>query len=290
MGEFTGKSAVITGGGSGIGRSLVLELATQGCNVMVADVRKESAETVVDALASDGVKAVATACDVTDYAQLEALADAAWSEFGAIDMVFCNAGVMPGPGPFVEADEASGRWVFEVNYFGTRNTAQVFSRRLIAQGTPANLVLTGSENSLCVPAPLMCDYNASKHAVLGMSEMIRSEMPDFITVSVICPGMVKTGLSSSVELRPDKFGGPGEDPFGGEMPAGMDSDTVARHAVEEIKKGTFYILTHHCVRYMVVERYEELIGAFDDQASPDDGSDAFDTRKLVAAILEQGGL
>ena len=81
---------------------------------------------------------------------------------------------------------------------------------------------------------------------------------------------------------PEAYGGPGADPFGGDMPIGLDPDGIGEHVVRAVAAGSFYILTHHCVRYMVVERYEELLAAFDAQTSADDGTDAIDTRKLMA--------
>jgi len=284
MSGLNGKVAVITGAGSGIGLSLARALAAQGCKLVLADVRADAVTSVCESLANGGAEAVAYGCDISQQASVEALADGAWERFGQVDLVFCNAGVMPPNAPFLDADENSARWVFEINYFGTRTTAQIFGARLIAQGAPAQLIITGSENSLCVPAPLMADYNASKHAVHGLADMIRREMPDFIAVRLACPGIVKTCLPATVALRPARFGGPVEDPFGGDMPLGMNPDDVARHIVSQLDTDAFYLLTHHCVRYMVVERYQELLHAFDAQTSADDGSDEIDTRKLMAGM------
>ncbi len=284
MGYFESNVAVITGAGSGIGRGIARALAKQGCHLALADIQEHKAAEVAAELASDTVQTASFACDISDREQVEALAESCWQRFGAIDLVFCNAGVMPANSALLDADEAAARWVFEVNYFGTRSTAQVFGRRLVEQGRKSHLVITGSENSLCVPAPLMGDYNASKHAVHSLADMLRTELPDFIGVSLVCPGIVKTSLPGTLALKPEAYGGPGADPFGGDMPIGLDPDGVGEHVVEQVAAGAFYILTHHCVRYMVVERYEELLAAFDAQTSADDGTDAIDTRKLMAGM------
>ena len=284
MKDLQGKVAVVTGGASGIGLGLARALVNEGCNVVLADMKADTAEARAKELSAESVEVVSQECDVTQPASVTRLADFAWERFGQVDLVFCNAGVMPPPGPFVAAKQEEARWVFEVNYFGVWNTAQEFSRRLLAQGSPAHLTITGSENSICVPAPLVAAYNSSKHAVLGLAEVIRGEMPEFIGVSILCPGIVKTALSSSIETRPDEYGGAQKDPFGGELPLGMDPDDIGRRAIEQVKAGSFYIMTHHCNRYMVVERYEEQLAALDAQTRPDDGSDELDTRKIMREI------
>lgn len=286
MKDLEGKVAVVTGAASGIGLGISRALVEEGCSVVLADIKAEAAQSAAQELAEGGGKVAGVMCDVTNPESVEALADFAWDQFGQVDLVFCNAGVMPAPAPFVEARLEIARWVFEVNYFGVWNTAQAFSRRLLAQGTPAHLTITGSENSICVPAPLVAAYNSSKHALLGLAEVIRGEMPEYIGVSILCPGITKTALSSSIETRPEEFGGAEKDPFGGQMPIGMDPDAIGRHTVEQVKSGSFYIMTHHCNRYMVVERYEEQLEALDSQTSPDDGSDALDTRKLIKAMMK----
>ena len=288
MDKFTGKVAVITGAGSGIGRGIARALAKRGCHLVLADIREDKAAEVAADLASASVQTAAFACDISDRQQLEALADSAWQRFGQVDLVFCNAGVMPANSALLDAGEDAARWVFEVNYFGTRATAQIFGRRLVEQGSAAHLVITGSENSLCVPAPLMGDYNASKHAVHSLADVLRTELPDVIKVSLVCPGIVKTALPGTLALKPEAYGGPGEDPFGGDMPLGLDPDQVGEHVASEVAAGTFYILSHHCVRYMVAERYDELLAAFDAQTDAADGTDALDTRKLMAGMAPSG--
>ncbi len=285
MKDLEGKVAVVTGGASGIGLGIARALVDEGCSVVVADIKAEAAENAANVLVEQGGNVVGVTCDVTSPDSVEKLADLAWNQFGHVELVFCNAGVMPTPAPFVESKQEIARWVFEVNYFGVWNTAQTFSRRLLAQGTPAHLTITGSENSICVPAPLVAAYNSSKHAVLGLAEVIRGEMPEYIGVSILCPGITKTALSSSIETRPEAYGGAEKDPFGGQMPIGMDPDAIGRHTVDQVKAGSFYIMTHHCNRYMVVERYEEQLEALDRQTSPDDGSDALDTRKIMRAMM-----
>ncbi len=285
MRDLKGKVAVVTGGASGIGFAISRALAEEGCNLVIADRRASAAHEAVEKLSGGDVRVLGLECDVTKAEQVEQLREVSWQEFGRVDLVFCNAGVMAAPAPFLETPMKVARWMFEVNVFGTFNTVQAFAKRFVDQGSPAHIVITGSENSICVPVPMMLSYNASKHALLGLAEMLRMEMPDFIKVSILCPGMVKTGLSSSATDRAAEFGGPETDPFGGELPFGMEAEEIGKHTIEQIKRGAFYIVTHHSNRYMVEERYRQLLAAFDEQAPAFQGWEAFDTRRVVAQVM-----
>jgi short-subunit dehydrogenase len=124
-------------------------------------------------------------------------------------------------------------------------------------------------------------YLASKHAVLGLSDVLRYELPDFIGVSILCPGMVRTDLARSLRHRPDRFGGPIDMPPLAPSDIGLDPDDIGRRAVEGIKRGDFYIVTHPPVREIVEERYSELLAAFDAQAPRYDGDEVISTRKMM---------
>ena len=128
------------------------------------------------------------ACDVTDKDQITALADKAWAHFGHVDILFNNAGVGVGLKPGDKTEDDDLRWVFEVNFFGNWNMCMEFLRRFKAQGSEAHICNTASENSIGWPMPFMSGYNASKAAVLGYTGMLRMELPEHITISLLCPG------------------------------------------------------------------------------------------------------
>ena len=223
---------------------------------------------------------------MTQQGVLKALADFSWSTLGGVDLVFANAGVGLPLRPLLDHTEAHARWVMEVNYFGVWHTLQTFGPRLIEQGSQCQVVVTGSENSIAVPAPLLGAYNASKHAVLGLTETFDLETPDFVGVSLLCPALVATNIAASVSRIPDEFGGPEAVSVGG--PAlGFSPEQVAAHAIIAVEAGDFYIFTHHCNRDMISERLSAQLDAIDRQTQPDDGSDACNTRSLLGRLFDQ---
>jgi NAD(P)-dependent dehydrogenase (short-subunit alcohol dehydrogenase family) len=282
---LSGKIAVVTGAGSGIGRGIVRALAAEGTSVVVADIEEDAAAAVADELRTAGAEAIAVGCDVSDRAQVESLADAAWEHFGHVDLMVNNAGVIGRTRRCIDADERDARWMFDVNVFGTWYGCSVFGKRFVEQGTPAHILNTASENSFGVPHTGAAFYTASKHAVLGLSDVLRQELPDFIGVSVLCPGAVATKLTSAIRNRPERYGGA----FDGTttMPFGMDPDEVGRKAVDGIRAGAFYIVTHPPVRELVEERTAEVLAAFDAQAPRFDGDEALDTRKLLQRMRDE---
>ena len=238
MDNFKDKVAVITGGANGIGFNIGEALAAEGCHVVLSDIDEAEAEAAAKKLAALGIKAVGVACDVTDPTQITALADTAWDRFGQVDLLFNNAGVGAGMSPAISMTDADLRWVFEVNFFGNWNCCMEFTRRFKAQGTPAHICNTASENSIGWPTPFMAGYNASKAAVLGYTGMLRKELPEHIGISMLCPGWTQTEIGKSGRLRQDKFGGP--KPAGPGFPTEGEIvpyavETVGRHTLERIK-------------------------------------------------------
>ena len=176
-----GSRAVITGGASGIGLAIAKQLADRDCQIILADI--DAAALIVCADERDAFHTFV--CDVIQKDALEALADFSWSSLSGVDFLFFNAGVGLPPSPLLDHTEAHARWVMEVNYFGVWHTLTRFGPRLIEQGSTCQVVVTGSENSIAVPAPLLDAYNASKHAVLGLTETFDREKPDFLGVSLL---------------------------------------------------------------------------------------------------------
>jgi NAD(P)-dependent dehydrogenase (short-subunit alcohol dehydrogenase family) len=279
MQDLKGRAAVVTGAGEGIGAAIARALAAEGVHVVVADIDERAAASVAAELKGTGVRSLAVPCDVADRRAVQNLADRAWDTFGHIDIVVNNAGVLPPIKRLVDIDERDARWVLEVNVLGVWNGCSVFGRRLIDQGTPAHIVNTGSENSLGMPHTGAGLYTASKHAVLGLSDVLRNELPDHIGVSVLCPGMVATRLSASTRNRPERHGG-ASTKVSAPLP-GMDPAEVGRRAVEGIKSGDFYIVTHPPVIELAEERWSEIAAAFAAQAPRYEGDHALDTRAFI---------
>ena len=266
MKSFTDKVAVITGAGSGIGRGIALALADRGCHVVVTDIDESASERVAAEVQSRGVESRSAGLDVTDRDAVEAIAEYAWAEFGHVEICGNNAGVFPPLSRAINIKEADARWVLDVNLMGAWYGCSAFGRRFLEQEGEAHILNTGSENSFGVAHTGAAFYTASKHALLGLSDVLRYELPERIGVSVLCPGMVKTNLQGSVARRHDRYGGakevtPGE---------GMG-----------LERGDFYIVTHPPVRDIAEERSTEILAAVDAQAPREPGVDYVDTRVLM---------
>jgi NAD(P)-dependent dehydrogenase (short-subunit alcohol dehydrogenase family) len=281
MEQFEGSVSVVTGGGSGIGRSIALALGRAGSSVLVADIDQGRAETVAAELAAIGVDSTGVPCDVTDRDAVEDLAALAWDRHGHVDVIANNAGVFPPMARTLNIEESDARWVLEVNLMGVWYGCVAFGRRFVEQGTPAHILNTGSENSLGIAHTHAAFYTASKHAVFGLSDVLRRELPEFVGVSVLCPGMVRTDLGGSVRNRQARFGGPAT--VSALSDRGMDPDEVGERAVEGMVRGDFLIVTHPPVRELVEERMSEILAAFDAQAPRFPGDSTLDTRAVMGA-------
>lgn len=284
--QIRGKKAVVTGGGSGIGRAISLALAERGCDVVVADVDREAASAVAREVAEKGVRGVAARCDVTNLESVEALAEHAWSELGGVDLLFNNAGVIGGT-VLLDSEAPDLRWILEVNLVGVWHGCSVFGKRFRDQGTPAWIVNTGSEHSLGCAHPGVGFYTASKHAVLGLSDVLRREVPENIGVSVLCPGMVRTEIWNAGRNRPDRFGGQAaSDPIAQTLLAqGMAAEEIGRRAVEGVEAEEFLIVTHSHARRYAQERWEAISSAFDRQAPYREEDERYDVNKAVERML-----
>ena len=195
--DLTGKTAVVTGAGSGIGRATALLLARHGASVHVADVNADAAAAVADEI---GRSAVAHTVDVSDPDQVQTLADSVFESDGAVDILHNNAGI--GHAGDIEATTIED-WqrVIAVNLLGVAYGVQVFVPRMLMQGRPATIVNTASEAGL-VPTAKMAPYCTSKFGVVGMSESLDAELCDRgIRVIAICPGIINTPIVSTGVMR-----------------------------------------------------------------------------------------
>ncbi len=200
--NLTGKIAVITGAGSGIGRSTALLLARHGAKVHVADVRFETAEDAELEIELAGGTAEAHALDVADPDAVEAFAAAIFEAEGGVDILHNNAGI--GHGGNIEATTIED-WqrVIGVNLLGVAFGIQAFVPRMLEQGRPASVVNTASQAGLW-PAAKMAPYCASKYGVVGLTESLNAELSKRgIHFSAICPGIINTPIVATGIMRGD---------------------------------------------------------------------------------------
>ncbi len=284
--DVAGKTAVVTGGGSGIGRAIARALAAGGCNVGVADVEREAAERAAAEIEIEGVVARAYGVDVTSDAGVEALAERSFQDFGSVEILVNNAGVSSKPGPLLESAASDFDWVFGVNVRGMLSGIRAFGGRFARSGNASWIVNTGSEHCLGVPHLHSGLYTASKHAVLGLSAVLRGELPDHVGVSVLCPGLVDTGIWRSSERRPERFGGAAEaNPAAAAvMKLGMPPAEVATRVVDAIRDEAFYIVSHSHVVEIARRRWEEVAAAFEAQAPRRDGDEQYSMERIMAGF------
>ena len=209
MKDFQGKVAVITGGASGVGRSLAFALGRRGAKIAIGDVDGSAMEQVGQDLAAENIAAIVEYCDVTSLESLNALADAATEKLGALDLVFANAGIGAGEtGAMWDYSEKDWQWCLNVNVWGVINSIRAFMPRLVASGQAAHFVVTGSGNGAYVILPDAPIYTASKAAVHAITENLHYQVQAGglpVKVSALFPGphVVDTGLFNSGRVRPE---------------------------------------------------------------------------------------
>jgi len=200
--DLSGKLAVVTGAGSGIGRASALLLARHGARVRVADLNGQAAQAVVAEIERSGGQAVAHTLDVSQPDAVEALAESVFAAEGRVDVLHNNAGI--GHAANIEATTI-GDWqrVINVNLLGVAYGVQAFVPRMLAQGRPASVINTASMAGI-VPTAKMAPYCASKYGVVGLSEALNAELSKRgIHVSAICPGIINTPIVASGIMRGD---------------------------------------------------------------------------------------
>lgn len=198
MNIFLEKTAIVTGGASGIGRALGEELARRGACVVLADMNEKLLAETVNSIKRTGNCAKGVRLDVTDVEAFKRVVDETVSEHGRLDYIFNNAGTAVG-GEVKDFSYADWRSVIDVNLYGVVNGVFAAYPVMIKQGF-GHIINTGSVAGL-IPAPGEVSYTASKHGVVGLSNALRVEAADFgVKVSVACPSFIKTPMLDTVKL------------------------------------------------------------------------------------------
>jgi NAD(P)-dependent dehydrogenase (short-subunit alcohol dehydrogenase family) len=237
--------AVVTGGGSGIGRALTLALARQGARVVIADLDEPAMDAVAGEARGLGVQALTVRTDVSELAQVQALADQAFKTFGGVDVLCNNAGVAAWGG-LETATHRDWQWVLAVNLWGVIHGIEAFVPRMIAAGRRGHIVNTASMAGLIASQGLGV-YNTSKYAVVGLSETLAKDLKPYgIGVTVLCPMGVQTRIRESERSRPAGL----RNDTGPAQPAveligrSLPPETVAEMVLDAIRANELYVITH----------------------------------------------
>lgn len=275
MQDFEGKVAVITGAASGIGRELANVAAALGMKLVLADVQVHPLERASAELQAGGARVLAMVCDVRKGRLVQELADAAIARFGAVHLVFNNAGVSAG-GLVWESSEADWEWVLGVNLWGAIHGVRVFTRLMLARaardpGYQGHIVNTASMAGLLNP-PAMGVYNVSEHAVVALTESLYHDLRLVdapIGVSVLCPYFVPTAIVHGHRQRPEDVKAL-EEPTTSQLAARAMMETAvgaaqvsaleaARLTFDAVRAGRFYIYSHPQAMDGVAERMEAIL-------------------------------
>ncbi|MGE3245683.1 MAG: SDR family oxidoreductase [Beijerinckiaceae bacterium] len=270
MDSFSGRVAVVTGAASGIGLGMARTFARAGMSVVLSDIRKDAvdaaAEEVHAITAGMNARALAIAADVADPDAVEHMAAQVEDEFGRIDIVCNNAGVLVYPKPVLEVTNEEWDWLLGVNLRGVINGARAFVPRIKKHGQGGHIVNTSSIGGFQVAKGRNTTaYATTKFAVVAFSDGLRNDLEGSgIGVSVLAPGAVNTSIYHAPRNRPDRFGGPegGPDRTPEELKQGLHPDQVGRRVLAAIRNNDFYVFTHMTTRDRLSARHKSIIDAY----------------------------
>jgi NAD(P)-dependent dehydrogenase (short-subunit alcohol dehydrogenase family) len=273
MTEIAGRAAVVTGGGSGIGKGLAKELARHGVAVAVADILADNARTVADEINGAGGRAIAIHCDVCDRSSIEHMKAEANAALGPVELVFANAGATSFM-PVSELTDAELDWMVEVNLKGVIWTALTFLPDMIEAGG-GHICATASMAGL-VPTliPVHTAYAAAKMGVIGFVRSMQLEVEEHnVFCTLYCPGGVLNGMRDhNAKYRPERFGGPSDEQM--QIPHAsfkdnrlrfLTPDDVAPIVLQAVRDNRPFVFDHSEQRANFRDLYSDVVEAgFDD--------------------------
>jgi len=270
MEEFAGKTAVVTGAGSGMGRAFALRWAAEGMNVVIGDIQQDALDATAAEIKGHGVPVAAVRTDVSKLADIEALADAAEAAFGPVHLVNNNAGVEGYlDGPIWEATARDWDWTVGVNFWSVVYGVRTFVPRMLAHGQEAHVVNTCSMTSVVQAANM---YGITKHAVIALSEVLWNDLRKAganIGVTALCPGTIATNLFHGSRNRPAALtnesgamstsGASIRETMHATLSKGMPPSEVAELLVTAVRENKQYLLTDHEWDSRIIARHEAIL-------------------------------
>lgn len=273
MMEFSGKKAVVTGAGSGIGRALVEELLQRGAHVLASDISDASLASLAQAVQEYGDRLATIVTDVADEDSVQELKARSGELLGGVDLLFNNAGVAYNIEPTWNAPAAAVAWCYGVNVHGVLNGLRAFVPDMIAQKR-GHIVNTASIGGFQVSDRIdvwqQGIYASTKFSVVAITESLRTELREHgIGVSVLAPSAVATGIAHSGAHRQARFGGSAEAASPEAMATMLEEEGLAPRDValitlDGVANNRQYIFTDTSLRTRIRERAEQIDLAFDE--------------------------
>ncbi|HEY3808412.1 MAG TPA: SDR family NAD(P)-dependent oxidoreductase [Steroidobacteraceae bacterium] len=268
MKDFAGRTAFVTGGANGIGIGLVRALLAEGCNVAIADIRQQSIEQALAAVSNP--RAMGVQVDVSSRDDLARAAGQVEARFGTVSLLFNNAGINLFQ-PIEESSFDDWDWVMGANLQGPINGVMTFAPRMVSAGKGGYIVNTASMAAF-LAAGVPGIYNTTKFAVRGMSESLRASLaPHGIGVSVLCPGLVKSYIYASDDIRPERLRRQAKPVDTANVKRlaeihefGMEPDVIAARVLEAMRENRFHIFTHPEFKDELRELFDEVLQDFRD--------------------------
>jgi NAD(P)-dependent dehydrogenase (short-subunit alcohol dehydrogenase family) len=262
--ELAGKTAVVTGGASGIGKGIARRLKAQGMTVVIADIEQGALEGAAEELGAVGL-----VVDVSSMDSVQALADEVAARFGPVHLLCNNAGV-GSVAKIADMTPADWEWILGVNLWGVIHGVRAFLPRLLANPDGGHILNTASMSGFSI-IPTLGAYTTTKFAIMALSETLALELEmdgAKVGVSILCPGPVRSNIKTSSRNRPASLGVGAltdsdleQDEIGPSM-RWLDPDEAGEVAVRAIKRGDLYALTHPEMAPQVEERHQRIAEAF----------------------------
>ena len=203
MREFKNRIAVITGSASGIGRGLAERCIQEGMKVVLADIETPALEQTEKELKAKGGNVLAVQTDVSKESDIKELAKKTMDKFGAVHLLFNNAGVVCVGSPVWEMTQLDWQWLMGVNLWGVIHGLKVFIPIMLRQDSDCHIVNTASIAGLSTIPDT--PYAMTKHGIVGLTEALHLQLMQTnakIRVSILCPGLIKTRIFESARNRP----------------------------------------------------------------------------------------
>jgi NAD(P)-dependent dehydrogenase (short-subunit alcohol dehydrogenase family) len=274
MKDFNNKVAVITGAASGIGLGIAKRCIKEGIKTVLSDIEKDLLFKVTNELKEAGGDVLAVVCDVSSLEDVKKLAEQTINTYGKVNLLFNNAGVIPGTN-ILKSTIRDYLWVIGVNLWGVIYGVTSFLPIMFEQSEESHIVNVSSGSAF---SPGNGAYDITKYGVTAMSECMRIELKrieSHVSVSLLIPGIVDTGIVDSNRNRPKELKNPSKDSRNWEeinkrleeirnrYRGSMSSELVADMTFNAIKKDIFYVFTELGMKDGISRRYKSMMAGFD---------------------------